>query len=180
MKILGRILIILAVFALVMGITYAVVNARGSSGPGTTPGFQPGKEGFSQSNGAQSFPGGGRPAFPGGDRNESRGEHGSAMVVWSDQKYCCDWHHCGLDRGAKRMDGEKEAGSAGRSRIKKSEVSPETLPIFDSDLFQDFFGKRILIFNPAPGSDSAEICPPWAWMIDLAIASPSPEPPSSR
>jgi hypothetical protein len=76
MKILGRIVIILAVFALVMGIAYTVVNARGSSGPGPTPGFQPGKERFSQSNAGQGFPGGGRPAFPGGDRNESRGEHG--------------------------------------------------------------------------------------------------------
>ena len=34
MKIVGRILIILAVLALVMGITYVIVNTRGSSAPG--------------------------------------------------------------------------------------------------------------------------------------------------
>jgi hypothetical protein len=80
MKMLGRILIILAGFALVMGITYSVVNARGSSGPGSTPGFQPGRQGFSQSNAAQGFPEGGRPPIPGGDRNESRGERGGGWL----------------------------------------------------------------------------------------------------
>jgi hypothetical protein len=75
MRILGRILIILAVFALVMGITYLIVNARGSSAPGAMPGFEPGNERFSASDGAPpGFPEGGRPEFPGGGRNEFRGE----------------------------------------------------------------------------------------------------------
>jgi len=65
MKIVGRILIILAVFALVMGITYLIVNTRGSSAPG----FEPGNERFSASNGAPL-------GFPGGGRNEFRGERG--------------------------------------------------------------------------------------------------------
>jgi hypothetical protein len=73
MKIVGRILIILAVLALVMGITYVIVNTRGSSAPG----FEPGNERFSASNGAPpGFPEGGRPEFPGGGRNEFRGERG--------------------------------------------------------------------------------------------------------
>ena len=73
MKILGRILIILAVLALVMGITYVIVNARGSSTP---PGVGPGNEGFSRLNGAPlAFPEGERPEFPGGGR-EFRGERG--------------------------------------------------------------------------------------------------------
>ena len=73
MKIVGRILIILAVFALVMGITYVIVNTRGTS----VPGFELGNERFSASNGAPpGFPEGGRPEFPGGGRNEFRGERG--------------------------------------------------------------------------------------------------------
>jgi len=72
MKLIGRILIILAVFALVMGITYVIVNGRSSSTSATLPG----NEGFSRSNGAPpAFPEGGRPGFPGG-RNEFRGERG--------------------------------------------------------------------------------------------------------
>ena len=110
MKILGRILIILAVFALVMGITYAVVNTRGSSGPGATPGFQPGKEGFSQSNGAQGFPEGGRPAISGWRSERIPRRAWRRLAVWSAQKYCHDWHHRGIDRRAKRMDAEKESG----------------------------------------------------------------------
>ena len=63
MKIVGRILIILAVFALFMGITYVIVNTRGSSAPG----FEPGNERFSASNGAPpGFLEGERPEFPGG------------------------------------------------------------------------------------------------------------------
>jgi hypothetical protein len=38
MKLMGRILIILAVFALVMGITYGIVNGRSSSTSATLPG----------------------------------------------------------------------------------------------------------------------------------------------
>ena len=51
MKTLGRILIILAVFALVMGVTYAAVNAGGTS-----------------INGAPRFENGDRPQFANGER----------------------------------------------------------------------------------------------------------------
>jgi hypothetical protein len=75
MKTMGRILIILAVFGLVMGITYGIVSARSSF----TPGFGAGNERFSSPNGAQSgFPAGGRPEFQGRDRNELRGGRGGA------------------------------------------------------------------------------------------------------
>jgi hypothetical protein len=73
MKIIGRALIILAVFALVMGITYGIVNASSSSASG----FSPRNESFTNSNGASpAFPGGGRPEFRGRDRNEFRGGGG--------------------------------------------------------------------------------------------------------
>jgi hypothetical protein len=72
MKIVVRILIILAVFALVMGVTYGIVNARSSSAP-----FGPGNERFSRSDGAPlAFPGGQRPEFPGRERGEFHGERG--------------------------------------------------------------------------------------------------------
>jgi hypothetical protein len=61
MKTLGRVLMIMAVFVLVMGVTYAVVNTNRSSG--TAPAFGRG-EGFSQEEGIQSrFPDGERPDF---------------------------------------------------------------------------------------------------------------------
>ena len=46
--------------------------------------------------------------------------------------------------------------------------------------FQDGSGNVITIIRPLPISLSARICPLWAWTMDLAIASPRPEPPSSR
>ena len=71
MKTLGRILIILLAFAIIMGITYAVVNAGSSSA--TAPAFERG-EGFPQADGAQlQFPNGERPEFPGGERTEFGG-----------------------------------------------------------------------------------------------------------
>ena len=45
---------------------------------------------------------------------------------------------------------------------------------------QDLAGKEIVIFNPCPGSLSADTCPLCAWTMDLAIANPNPEPPASR
>jgi hypothetical protein len=45
MKTLGRVLVILTVFAIVMGMTYFTVNA-GSSSSSSTPAFQRGGEGF--------------------------------------------------------------------------------------------------------------------------------------
>lgn len=61
MKTLGRILIILAAFALVMGITYGIVNAVSSST--TVRAFERGGEGFPRPEGAQ-------PQFPGGEGGE--------------------------------------------------------------------------------------------------------------
>ena len=61
MRTLGRILIILFVFALVMGVTYTIVNASGSGSPANGPSFERGDDE--------------RPAFPGGGRPEGfRGE----------------------------------------------------------------------------------------------------------
>ena len=57
MKTLGHIIIILTVFAIVMGATYAVVNAGGSS-----------------SNGFPQFENGGRPQFENGSRPEFNGQ----------------------------------------------------------------------------------------------------------
>jgi hypothetical protein len=78
MKTLGRILIILATFALVMGITYVVVGAanaaRASMG---VPAFERDGEGFPRPEGAQpQFPNGQRPEFQGGEGRESRGGRG--------------------------------------------------------------------------------------------------------
>jgi hypothetical protein len=58
MKTLGRILIILAAFALVMGITYVTVNAVSSSR--TAPAFQRSGEGFPRPEGARPPGGEGR------------------------------------------------------------------------------------------------------------------------
>ena len=69
MKIAVRILIILAAFALVMGITYVIVNARNSSASGIPPRFE-------QANGRFAPPDGAPPGFENGERPEFRGEHG--------------------------------------------------------------------------------------------------------
>ena len=66
MKTLGRILIVLAVFALVMGITYVAVNAGGNSSGGM-PQFE-NRERPQFANGERpEFPDGGRPE--GGERD---------------------------------------------------------------------------------------------------------------
>lgn len=69
MKTLGRILIILAAFALVMGITYGIVNAVSSST--TVRAFERGGEGFPRPEGAQ-------PQFPGGEGRE--GGSGGSII----------------------------------------------------------------------------------------------------
>jgi len=71
MKTLGRILIILAAFALVMGMTYAAVNAVSSSTTLRT--FDGAGEGSPRPEGAQpQIPNGQRPEFPGGEGREGR------------------------------------------------------------------------------------------------------------
>ena len=67
MKTLGRILIILAAFALVMGITYGIVNSVSSST--TVRGVERGGENTPRpEEGVQPpFPAGQRPRFPGGE-----------------------------------------------------------------------------------------------------------------
>ena len=77
MKTLGRILIILVTFALVIGITYVAVNAISSST--TVRSFERGGEGFPQPEGAQpQFLNGQRPEFPGG---EGRGRGGTIRWI---------------------------------------------------------------------------------------------------
>jgi hypothetical protein len=77
MKIVGRILLILVVFVLVMGITYVIVNARSSSSSGVPPRFEQANGRFAPPDGAPpGFENGERPDFPGGGR-EFRGERGS-------------------------------------------------------------------------------------------------------
>ena len=73
MKTLGRILIILAVFALVMGITYVAVNAGGTSSNGV-PQFENGTR--------LQFENGERPAFPGGQLEGRRegGKDGGGLM----------------------------------------------------------------------------------------------------
>ncbi len=67
MKTLGRILIILMVFAAVIGITYIVVNAGSSSTSANMPAFERGDEGRQRPEGGQlQFSNGERPEFPGG------------------------------------------------------------------------------------------------------------------
>lgn len=74
MKTLGRILVILVAFTIVMGITYAAVNASNSSSA-DMPMFERGREGgVRPEDGQPEFPNGGRPKFRGGGRHEgSRG-----------------------------------------------------------------------------------------------------------
>ena len=64
MKILGRILIILAAFAFVMGITYVVMNSTSSAT--TAPAFERGAQGPPQSGDEQ-------PQFANSERPEFRG-----------------------------------------------------------------------------------------------------------
>ena len=72
MKTIGRIVIILAAFALVMGITYAAVSSVSSSTSG--PAFARGGGGLSGPQGAQpQFPNGGRPEGPRGEGREFGG-----------------------------------------------------------------------------------------------------------
>ena len=74
MKTLGRILIILAAFALVMGITYGIVNAVSSST--TVRGFEKGNEDSPRPEGVQpQFSNGQRPQFP------SREARGGGSVI---------------------------------------------------------------------------------------------------
>ncbi len=80
MKTLGRILIVLAVFALVMGITYGIVNARSSSNSGVPSRFEQANERFAPPNGTlPGSPNGERSEFPGGGR-EFRGERGGGWL----------------------------------------------------------------------------------------------------
>jgi hypothetical protein len=72
MKTIGRILIILTVFALVMGITYVIVKDSSSSSLGVTPRFE-------QANGRFARPDAAPPGFPGGGR-EFRGERGGGWL----------------------------------------------------------------------------------------------------
>lgn len=73
MKTLGRASLILVVFGLIMGITYAVVTA-GASG-NNTPQFTRG-DGLGQPN----FANGQRPQFPDGERNEFHRERGGGLM----------------------------------------------------------------------------------------------------
>ena len=71
MKMLGRILIILAAFALVMGMTCAAVNAVSSST--TLRSFDRAGEGSHRPDAVQpQIPNGQRPEFPGGEGREGR------------------------------------------------------------------------------------------------------------
>lgn len=80
MKTLGRILIILLVFALVMGITYVAVNVVSSST--TIRSFQRNGEGSPRPEGAQpQFPNGQRPGSPGGEGRESRGQISGLRLI---------------------------------------------------------------------------------------------------
>lgn len=63
MKTLGRILVILVAFTMVMGITYAAVNASNSSISADMPMFERG-------GGGQSRPENGQPEFSSGERHE--------------------------------------------------------------------------------------------------------------
>jgi hypothetical protein len=80
MKILGRILIILLAFALIMGITYTAVNAA-SSAMGT-PAFERGGEGLPRLEGVRpQLPNGQRPEVPGGEGRELRGARGGLRWI---------------------------------------------------------------------------------------------------
>ena len=71
MKTFGRIVIILVVFALVMGVTYFVVNASGNSSNGM-PQFENRER--------PQFANGERPEFPGGGRPEGRERGGGGWM----------------------------------------------------------------------------------------------------
>jgi hypothetical protein len=73
MKTLGRALLILAVFALMMGITYVSVTA-GTSGSNLTQ--------FQRGDGQPNFANGQRPEFPGGERNEDHDERGGGGLMF--------------------------------------------------------------------------------------------------
>ena len=73
MKTLGRALLILAVFTLIMGITYAVVTV-GTTGSNLTQ--------FQGGDGQSNFANGQRPEFPGGERNEFHGERGGGGLMF--------------------------------------------------------------------------------------------------
>ena len=73
MKTLGRALLILAVFALMMGITYVSVTA-GTSGSNLTQ--------FQRGDGQPNLANGQRPEFPGGERNEDHGERGVGGLMF--------------------------------------------------------------------------------------------------
>lgn len=64
MRTLGRILIILFVFALVMGVTYTIVSASSPASPANSPSFERSERERPE------FPGGGRPD---GSRGEEEG-----------------------------------------------------------------------------------------------------------
>jgi hypothetical protein len=86
MKTVGRILIILTVFALVMGITYVIVNARSSSNSGIPPRFGQENRRLASPDGAPpKFPNGERPEFPGGGR-EFSGERGGSEWLFGSLK----------------------------------------------------------------------------------------------
>jgi len=83
MKTLGHILIILAVFALVMGITYVVVSRGNSSASGIIPRSGSGNEQFSSTPGATpGFANGQSLQFPGRDRNEFHGGRGGGGLLF--------------------------------------------------------------------------------------------------
>ena len=71
MKTLGRILVIVLAFAIMMGITYSVVNGSGSSN--SAPAFQRGGDGFAPPDGA-------RPEFRGEGRGDDGGGSGFGII----------------------------------------------------------------------------------------------------
>lgn len=77
MKTIGRILIILAVFAVVMGITYEIVTSRSPSSSAFTQRLEAGNGQFASPEGAApGFPNNERAEFPAGARNEFHAERG--------------------------------------------------------------------------------------------------------
>lgn len=82
MKTLVRILMILAVFALVMGVTYVAVNALSSGVPTTRTAFEDGGR-FSSNGERPNFENGERPEFPGGDRDDTRGGNVVRLIFGS-------------------------------------------------------------------------------------------------
>lgn len=75
MKTLGRVLIILAAFAIVMGVTYLIVNTGSASTSENMPAFERGGGREPLPDGVQpQFANGQRPEFRGGDGGEFRGE----------------------------------------------------------------------------------------------------------